>query len=245
MSDIDKYAINYNAMPFEDKLVKIRRDCMLKSLGKYPFDSIAEIGCGEDPLFLHIDDYAKMIVVEPLKSFFNNAKLKSNNDPRIYMLNDYLEACYEQIKEHKIDVLILSSLLHEVPDPQVFLHSAKKICTSDTIIHINVSNAESVHRIMAKEMGLIKDEYQFSEMNIRMKTTSIYSMKTLRQEVENAGFEVFEHGSYFVKPFTHAQMQHLIDIGIMTDSMLNGLIGLEKYMPGLGSEIFVNCRMRH
>ena len=58
-----------------------------------------------------------------------------------------------------------------------------------------------------------------------------------------AGFEPIDQGSYFVKPFTHAQMSQLQGIGLMSERMLDGLWGLEKHLPGLGSEIYVNLRL--
>ena len=50
-------------------------------------------------------------------------------------------------------------------------------------------------------------------------------------------------GSYFIKPFAHAQMQQLQDIGMLDERMLDGLMGLEKHLPGLGSEIYLNLRV--
>ena len=38
-------------------------------------------------------------------------------------------------------------------------------------------------------------------------------------------------------------MQELRQSGFLTPAMLEGLWGLEKHMPGLGSEIYVNLRL--
>jgi len=51
-----------------------------------------------------------------------------------------------------------------------------------------------------------------------------------------------DSGSYFIKPFTHAQMQQLIEAGILTTALIDGLIRMEQHLPGLGAEIFVNAR---
>ena len=37
-------------------------------------------------------------------------------------------------------------------------------------------------------------------------------------------------------------MQKLRNVGVLTDRMLHGMVGLEKHLPGLGSEIYVNLR---
>ena len=93
-------------------------------------------------------------------------------------------------------------------------------------------------------MGLIPNAFQKSELNLQLQHHTVYDLERLRAAVTRQGFEVIEHGSYLIKPFTHAQMQTLLESGLMTERMLEGLYGMEKYMPGLGSEIFVNVRKR-
>lgn len=54
-----------------------------------------------------------------------------------------------------------------------------------------------------------------------------------------AGLRVLERGSYFVKPFTHAQMEACLENGILSEKLLDGLDRMTKYMPELGAEIYV------
>jgi hypothetical protein len=70
-----------------------------------------------------------------------------------------------------------------------------------------------------------------------------YDLDTLQQELHLAGFSVLNSGSIFVKPFTHSQMQYLVNIGFMTESMLGGLSELDAWLPGIGSEIWINARV--
>ena len=67
-------------------------------------------------------------------------------------------------------------------------------------------------------------------------------MDQLRQLCLKMGFMILDEGSHFIKPFTHDQMQKLRNVGVLTDSMLHGMVGLERHLPGLGSEIYVNLR---
>jgi hypothetical protein len=62
--------------------------------------------------------------------------------------------------------------------------------------------------------------------------------------VSQSGFQVVEQGSFFIKPFTHAQMASLQAAGLMTDLMLDGLYKLSKHFPDNGSEIFMNVKLR-
>src|SRR5205823_7244222 len=67
---------------------------------------------------------------------------------------------------------------------------------------------------LAKESGLIKDEYQRSATDIRMQRNHTFDLESLNCLVRDTGFSVMDSGSYFIKPFTHAQMQQLIDAGM-------------------------------
>ena len=49
-------------------------------------------------------------------------------------------------------------------------------------------------------------------------------------------------GSYFVKPFSHAQMLKCVEQGIIDENILEALYKLTAYLPEYGSEIYVNYR---
>ena len=150
----------------------------------------------------------------------------------------------EEIKEilPHIDIIVISSLLHEVESPVQFLNSIKAICTDKTIVHINVPNANSLHRLLALEAGLIKEEHELSEQNVKLQQHTVFDMKMLCKMVRDAGFEIVDKGSYFIKPFTHQQMQCCLEENIIDDRILEGFKKLIKYMPEYGAEIYVDVK---
>jgi hypothetical protein len=107
-----------------------------------------------------------------------------------------------------------------------------------------VLNARSFHRLWAREAGLIKDEYEKSATDVRMQRNRTFDVESLGRLVRDSGFSIVESGSYFIKPFTHAQMQQLIELGLLTDALLQGLTRMEHHLPGFGAEIFVNAKRR-
>ena len=46
-----------------------------------------------------------------------------------------------------------------------------------------------------------------------------------------------------MKPFNHAKMTKLMNLGIIDENLLSGLNKLAKYFPDNGAEIFVNCKL--
>ena len=68
-------------------------------------------------------------------------------------------------------------------------------------------------------------------------------MKDLAAIVIDNGFEIIDSGSYFIKPFTHSQMEKMVDAKIIDKDILDGLYNLGENLLDLGAEIFVNCKI--
>ena len=137
---------------------------------------------------------------------------------------------------------MLSSLLHVVDGPQQLLQALRPHCHTGSVVHVNVPNAHSLHRLLAVEMGLIGDPFELSSTQKQMQQHSTFDLDSLAELLRQQGFEVQSSGSYFIKPFTHAQMQDLCDRGFLTEAHLEGLFRLSRRMPEFGSEIYVNAR---
>lgn len=246
MRDIDKYADGYVKVllkEFESYQVKYRRRMVLEQIEKYKPHQILEIGCGMEPLFCWAKN-KDFTIVEPSTDFCENAKKLAEMEKCNVQI---LQGFFEETKcSEKYDMIICSSLLHEVENPEKLLKQISATCTKDTIVHINVPNAMSVHRLLARECGLIQDVTDMSEKNQKMQQYSVFTMESLIKLVEKneVGFSVLDKGSYFIKPFTHAQMSKLMEHHIIDETILDGFYGLAKYMPDLGSEIFINCKLK-
>ena len=140
-------------------------------------------------------------------------------------------------------MIICSALLHEVDEPESMLEDIFRICDDRTIVHVNVPNAKSFHRLLAKNMRIILNEYEASERNIALQQNTIFDLERLSSMLINHKFEILDKGSYFIKPFTHKQMYDLIQKKIIDNRILDGLYNMVSDLPMLGSEIFVNCRI--
>ena len=250
MRDISKYTQDYLKPNFEEYQLKYRRKKILEILNQYPYSEILEIGCGTDPLFQYINSnsYKKYVIVEPSIEFFNHACKEAAFNNKIEIINEYFTAT-EQLKKRNFDFILCSSLLHEVEEPEIILRDINKICNINTVIHINVPNALSFHRVLAKAMGLIEDVYDMSERNHLFQQNRVYDLKLLEEIVINTGFSIIEKGSYFIKPFTHKQMYQMMESQIIDEKVLEGLYNLEKYFKdlwsdGVGSEIYVNIKKK-
>ncbi len=170
-------------------------------------------------------------------------KINQSINQSIRCFNTFFEDAVQDLLQFEFDYIVCASLLHEVENPSYFLEKLYGLTVKDkTIVHINVPNMNSFHRLLAKESGLIKEVNDKSENNIKLQQTTNFTLESLSALVKKAGFTIVDKGSYFIKPFTHKQMQQLLDAHIIEPAVLEGLYKMEKYMCGLGSEIFVEIK---
>ena len=239
--NLDDYARHYANAPFEAIQARIRRRTVLEHVRRYRPGCLLEVGCGAAPLFVDLPHVA-CVVVEPTADFHAAAARMAEGRPDVEVHRLLIE---EYAPSQPFDVVVVSGLLHEVPDPKAVLEAVKRCCSAATWVHVNVPNALSLHRLLAVAMEVIDSPHALSDTQRRFQQFRTFDAAHLQQLLEGAGFEVAESGSYFVKPFTHAQMQRLVDEGFLTEAMIEGFARLAERLPLHGSEIFANARLRH
>lgn len=238
--NIKNYTNAYQQSPFEPVQAKYRRELVLRLIEQLNPTSILEIGCAEAPIFTDLSAGTTVTVVEPSPVFAENARRQAIDYPNARVIEGFIED--QQIGEN-YGMVLLSSVLHEVVEPESLLKAIHQLCGQDTLLHINVPNANSLHRQLAVAMGLMADVKEISGTQKSMQqVVPAYDFETLVNLVRRAGFDVVEKGGMFVKPFTHAQMQHLLDHGFLNQSMLDGFSKLAYSMPEMASEIWLNVK---
>ena len=241
--DIIDYEKNYsNAVcGFEKYKVFYRKRKIVEIIEQYSPQSILEIGCGMEPLFCYVKGDQKFTIVEPAEKFCENAKQLSVENKNVTCIKGFFEEEADRLCETSFDMVICSSLLHEVKQPEKLLNAIKKVCNSKTVIHINVPNMFSIHRLLGVEMGIISDIFEASDCNRQFQQNTNFDIAKLKTMMETNGLKVIEEGSFFVKPFSHKQMEDMVEKHIIDETVLDGLYKLTEYMPQFGSEIYVNC----
>ena len=240
MNNKDYYDF-YKGESFEDYQVLFRRKFVIEQIKKYNAKRILEIGCGLEPLFTSFEEDVEFTVVEPIKEFFFRAG-KHNADGRNQLINDYFDSDFKdkyQIDYH-FDMIICSAMLHEADKPDDIICGMKKLSNVNTVVHINVPNSYSMHRILALESGLIKSEKDLSIRDLKFGHSVVYDINMLKKLVQKNGIDIIDYGSYFIKPFSHEQMLCAMKEGIINTDILEGLYNMGKYLPEMGSEIYIN-----
>ena len=187
--------------------------------------------------------WRRWIIVEPAERFAALANEAAQRHAGITVVNEFLEDSIERVSaasEHGADVILCSSVLHEVDDDRAALETASRLLSRSGRLHVNVPNATSLHRRLARVMGLIGDEHELTARNRALDQYRLYDLDSLVGLLESTGFVVETTGGYFLKPFAHSQMERL---DFVSDEMLAGLYDLGAELPDLAAEIYVNAAL--
>ncbi len=243
MRDLTQYQTDYEALPFEDTQLAYRRRKVEETVAHFKPKSILEVGCGMDAYFNACGSYEHYTVIEPGALFYEKAVRDAQNHKNVEVIQGTVQDAASELKGRHYDLIIMASLLHEIEDSIGLLNAVNTLCSPDTVVHISVPNANSFHRLLAVEMGLIDNALEKSETQKAMQQSHTFDLNSLSALVKKAGFKVISSGSFFIKPFTHAQMAYLQEKNVLSPQMLDGLYGMSKHLPENGSEIFTNIQL--
>jgi SAM-dependent methyltransferase len=243
---IAKYEKRYLAdYGFESVMVAARQRLILELLGRIRPRIVLEIGCGIDMLGARAAKarlpVEQWMIVEPAERFFNAARSLKMGATRVDVVRGFLEDSIEAVRARCArapDFIVCSGLLNEIERPEEILRSARDLLGAGGIVHVNVPNAYSLHRRLARAMGIIESEKQLTTRNRKLAQYRVFDFDGLTGMATSAGFKVVEKGGYFLKPFTHAQMESIS--GVLSSKVLDGLWRLGREQPEMASEIYVN-----
>lgn len=230
---------------FESVMVAYRRRLLIERLEKHRPRYVIEVGCGSELLYKdyleHGGAVEQWLIVEPGSQFAQNARKAGL--PNLSVIESFFEDATTQLEGNSLgppDLVICSGVLHEVPEAVRLLRAIAGVMHPHTVLHVNVPNAGSLHRRLARSMGLTDDLTVMSARNRLLQQHRVYDRTSLTADLEKAGLSVVEAGGYLVKPFTHAQMEQIA--AVLNREVLEGMFHLGKELPEIASEIFAEAR---
>ena len=242
-----KYKKDIDSGGFEKNLVNYRRRQLIEIFTKFGSKNIVEVGCGTDPIFCWFTNFKKITIIERSREFCDiaNAFLddqKNANSESVSIINKSLEDCKDLGAES--DFIVLSSILHEVDNPKSFMNHLKSMLKGEEYIYINVPNANSLHRLIALEAGIIKNQSEVSSRGSSFNTMRVFTIDDLKNLAVSSGFFVEDYGTIGLKPFTHVQMDKIIDNKNSASKVLTkALFNSDNIVKGIGSEIWMLLRV--
>ena len=239
----DKYSLDYS---FEFTLNIYRQRHLLKILNDLKPKRILEIGGGYNPFCEEYLQFEEYTIIEPGTAPFNSLADRFSKNPAIAIHNQFFEDCVETLKNRSYDFIILNGVLHEVKDASLFLNLIEQFMSENTTMYVNVPNANSMHRLIGVASGFIQSVTDKTERNLALEQSEVYSPSSLKNLIDNALPDnlILQMGTFFLKPFTHSQMQECAEAGIIDEKVLDGLFNVSKEFPDFGAELYCLVRMR-
>ena len=238
--DLDDYLFQFNQLPFERIQEKFRKRKILDLMSRHKAETgkLLEVGPGLNPLFPSLDMFEHAVALEPIKEIYQWLIKSHSNKTNLEIVNSDLETFIAHNTESRFDTVVLSSVLHEISNPEIILEKIRNVLEVGGLFFVVVPNNQSVHRLIGKNIGITKSLNELTETEKTMQQFSTYSPQILANQLENHGFKVIEIVTNFIKPLPHSGMQEAINNSLISDHDLEFLYRISDLMPGFGSEIF-------
>ena len=102
--------------------------------------------------------------------------------------------------------IVLNCALEHVEDPVSTLARAREWLDGDGVIHVVVPNADSIHRLVGVEMGILEGRRSLSESDRRIGHRRVYDLDHLISDVRAAGLQPVHWQGIFFKVVSNQQM---------------------------------------
>jgi SAM-dependent methyltransferase len=240
--DAEQYAQNYvSGYGFERYMTRARQNCCLRFIENSRPRTVLEVGCGPELLFGRTGDAGgaleTWVTVEPSQTYGQHAAEAFADDRRFSLVPGYLEEAVEELRRHApdgFDVVLLSGLVHETTEPEKLLLAARELLADQGVALVIVPNEQSMHRLLAVEMNLVKSAGEITKRNVELGQRIVYSPETLKDLLVRCGYVPVGFEGYMTKFLTNDQMQQVVEL--FGEAIVDGLEALGRRFPENAAE---------
>ncbi len=240
--DFEQYLRNYLQLPFEKTFEIYRHKKIIELITSSNIEkmkSLLEIGPGLNPIFSSLKEFETVHALEPIIDFYQSNKRTFSKKQSVQFFNLTLEEFYNtSSKRDSYDLIILSSVLHEIPNYAQALEQCFTMLSNQGKIVIVVPNNRSLHRLIGEQKGVHPRGESLTKTEITMQQSVSFSVESIKVELEKAGFKTISVNTEFLKIFPHDVMQDLLDKKILNEQILEFFAVSSQLLPDYGAEIF-------
>jgi len=168
--------------------------------------SILELGLGHGfTTKLFANSFSRHLVLEGSQAVIRNFTEKFPDCPA-----QIIETCFEKFSTSaRFDVIVMGFILEHVDDPLAILRSYGKFLTPSGKMFVAVPNAEVLNRRLGQIAGMLDDVHTLSENDRLLGHKRYFTVATLTDAVNQAGFRIARLEGIYLKPFTSSQIVSL------------------------------------
>lgn len=224
--DLEEIAETYHEKELPDHAIE--RACQLFELqwmiGNIPRSAdCLDLGFGDGVLFPSLASHCNLTLLEGSQRLCQKAadvQTAKNLSAEIHCVR------FEDFtSSKKFDIVICSHVLEHVADPVRLLRRLRELLSPGGILIGIVPNADSLHRRLGVAIGLQSRRDDLSLRDKMVGHVRVYSLRTLLDDLAEAGLRIAKHRGFFLKPLSNSQ---LLPFG---EEVISGLLLLSDDMP--------------
>ena len=121
---------------------------------------------------------------------------------------EVVESLFEDyVPAAKFGVLLGNHILEHVDDPVSVLKVSRRWLRQGGTAMFTVPNAQSLHRRIGVEMGLLAKQNELNAQDRRLGHRRVYTIPELEEDIRSAGYRIREVRGYMIKLVSGAQMR--------------------------------------
>jgi SAM-dependent methyltransferase len=190
-----------------------------------PGDRVLELGCATGLMTEHLAGQgARVTGIDRSEAYLDRARARLGARAT-FIRAGLAEPGWEELAGGGYDHVLLCNLIHELPDPADLLRRAAGLLAPDGLVHLSLQNPDSIHRLVAVEMGLIDDVREVSERGDRFGTLGLWGVDDLARLAREAGLGVVAWEGVMLKPLPNGMMAEL------PPEVLDGFERAARHLP--------------
>ncbi len=196
-------------------------------------DSCLELGSADGQITrLLVNDFSRVVAVDGAERFVQELrKLNIQNLTPVCSLIEELNL------NEKFSTVVMAHILEHVENPIDVIKIGAKHLEDNGVLLISVPNANSLHRLAAVKMGLLKQKDELNETDLMIGHRRVYTPDLMRRHIEETGLKIKTWGGYFLKTVSNAQMEKT-----WTKEMMDAYYEIGKDFPENAAEIYFVCQ---
>jgi 2-polyprenyl-3-methyl-5-hydroxy-6-metoxy-1,4-benzoquinol methylase len=193
--------------------------------------SILELGVGHGfTTNIFSNNFDRHVVLEGSPAIIQNFKEKFP-ECNAEIVETYFENFYT---DEKFDVIVMGFILEHVDNPYEIIRRYKKFLSPGGKFFLAVPNAEVLNRRLGHLAGMLEDMTALSENDFQQGHKRYYTVASLAEEINRAGFKIDRLEGIYLKPLTTSQIITLK----LDERIIHALCKIGVDYPELSCAIF-------
>lgn len=165
--------------------------------------SLLELGLGHGITTGVFEQYfQRHVVVDASPAVIANFR-RQFPDSKVDIAESYFETFDTP---ERFDVIVFGYILEHVDDPVTVLRHFRQFMAPGGRMFVTVPNAEVLNRRLGHLAGLLPDMQELSAHDLLLGHKRYYTVKSLQQDIELAGYQIKRLEGIYLKPLTTSQM---------------------------------------